>query len=371
MRRYKALVIHRGGRVTLLDVEIPACSKASSRGTGSSLHFLNTICPPRGRDRSAVTVLIPADTDCGVGTDQVVNLAARLMRKGAARRKRRARGGLGADKGAKTVLAAGNAVAIPAPSATPPEQAAPVPFQGGEMIFYPDRVELCGVKIVGDTGTGQSRMILDLLKRKRDAARYVYMSGEALAKSIGAVGIGVVTGCIRTIRRNATERLMEILGVRVGNEDVIVNDGVHGYCLKEWITVRDETNQAAAAPSPAGRDADDAGGGAEPDRDTGEPDEGARDTDGGEPDADRPAHDSDAGGDRRRQRILELLQANQGLQAPSIAARMRCSLATAKREMAALRKAGVVEFVGHARTGHYRLVGGARPELTMRALGSV
>jgi hypothetical protein len=353
MRRYKALVIHRGGRVTLLDVEIPACSKAGSRGTGSSLHFLNTICPPRGRDRSAVTVLIPADADCGVGTDQVVDLAARLMRKGAARRKRRARRGLGADKGAKAVLAAGNAVAIPAPSAAPREQAAPVPFKGGEMIFYPDRVELCGVKIVGDTGTGQSRMILDLLKRKRDAARYVYMSGESLAKSIGAVGIGVVTGCIRTIRRNATERLMEILGVRVGNEDVIVNDGVHGYCLKEWITVRDETNQAAAAPSPAGRDADDVGGdaGAEPDRDT----------DGGEPDTDRPVHDTDAGGERRRQRILELLQVNQGLQAPAIAARVRCSLATAKREMAALRKAGVVEFVGHARTGHYRLISGARP----------
>jgi hypothetical protein len=283
------------------------------------------------------------------------------MRRGAAGKKRRARGGLRADKAAKTVLAAGNAVSIPPPSAASPDQAAPVPFQGGEMVFYPDRVELCGVKIVGDTGTGQSRMILDLLKRKRDAIRYVYMSGEALAKSIGAGGIGVVTGCIRTIRRNVTERLMEMLGVRVGNEDVIANDGVHGYCLKEWITVRDETSQAAEVPLPAGRDAD-GDTDAEPDRDTGEPDEGARDPDGREPDADtdRPAPDTDAGGERRRQRILDLLQANQGLQAPTIATRVRCSLATAKREMAALRKAGVVEFVGHARTGHYRLIGGAR-----------
>jgi len=31
--------------------------------------------------------------------------------------------------------------------------------------------------------------------------------------------------------------------------------GIAAYCLKEWITVRDETNQAAAVPSPAGRDA--------------------------------------------------------------------------------------------------------------------
>jgi len=366
MRRYKALVIHKGGRITLLDVDIPACSKGGRRGTGSGLHFLNTICPPHGRDGPAVTVLIPADANCGLGTDQVVNFAARLMRKGAARKKRRAHGGLRHDKGTKTALAAGNAVAVPAPPPDPSQPAAPVPFEGGEMVFYSDRVELCGVKIVGDTGTGQSRMILDLLKRKRDAVRYVYMSGEALAKSIGAGGIGVVTGCMRTIRKNATDRLMEMLGVRVGNEDVIVNDGVHGYCLKEWITVRDETNQAAAVPSPAGRDADGAGGDAdgdtdaEPDRDTDEPDEGARDTDGREPDTDRPAHDTDAGGERRRQRILELLQANQGLQAPTIASRVRCSLATAKREMAALRKAGVVEFVGHARTGHYRLTGGAR-----------
>jgi hypothetical protein len=362
MRRYKALVIHKGGRITLLDVDIPACPKGGSRGTGGGLHFLNTICPPHGRDGPAVTVLIPADANCGLGTDQVVDLAARLMRKGAAGKRRRARGGLRADKGAKTVLAAGNAVATPAPSAAPPEQAAPVPFQGGEMVFYSDRVELCGVKIVGDTGTGQSRMILDLLKRKRDAARYVYMSGEALARSIGAGGgIGVVTGCIRTIRRNATERLMEILGVCVGNEDVIINDGVHGYCLKEWIRVRDAVGTVSASPS-AGRDADaDGDTDAEPDRDTGEPDEGARDTDGREPDADRPAPDTDAGGERRRQRILELLRVNQGLQAPTIATRVRCSLATAKREMAALRKAGVVEFVGHARTGHYRLIGGARP----------
>ena len=368
MRRYKALVIHKGGRITLLDVDIPACSKGGRRGTGSGLHFLNTICPPHGRDGPAVTVLIPADANCGLGTDQVADLATRLMRKGAARKKRRARGGLRPDKVAKTGVVAVNTVAIPAPSARPPEQVTPVPFRGGEMVFYQDCVELCGVKIVGDTGTGQSRMILDLLKRKRDGVRYVYMSGEALAKSIGAGGgIGVVTGCIRTIRRNATERLMEILGVRVGNEDVIVNDGVHGYCLKEWITVRDETNQAAAAPLPAGRDPDGAGGGAggdtdaEPDRDTGEPDEGARDTDGREPDADRPEPDTDPAGERRRQRILELLRANQGLQAPTIATRVRCSLATAKREMAALRKAGVVEFVGHARTGHYRLTGGARP----------
>ena len=39
---------------------------------------------------------------------------------------------------------------------------------------------------------------------------------------------------------------------------------------------------------------------------------------------------------RRRQRVLELLRVNQGFQALTIAARVRCSLATAKREMAAL-----------------------------------
>ena len=354
MRRYKALVIHKGGRVSLLDVDIPARSKGGIHAIESIRNLVDIIRPPNGRDGPAGVVLIPADAECGVGPAQVADLAARLMRKSAARKKRHAGRGPRPDKGAKTAVVTSNIVAIPTTSASPPEQAAPAPFQGGDMVFHADRVELCGVKIVGDTGTGQSRMILDLLKRKRDAVRYVYMSGESLAKSVGAGGgIGVVTGCIRTIRRNATERLMEILGVRVGNEDVIVNDGVHGYCLKEWITVRDEANQAAAVPS---RDVDGACGDAdgEPDRDTDEPDEGARDTDGREP-------DTDAGCERRRQRILELLQANQGLQAPTIAARVRCSLATAKREMAALRKAGAVEFVGHARTGHYRLIGGARP----------
>ena len=39
----------------------------------------------------------------------------------------------------------------------------------------------------------------------------------------------------------------------VRGDDVVANDGVHGYCLREWITVRDEAN-AGPALSPAGRD---------------------------------------------------------------------------------------------------------------------
>jgi CheY-like chemotaxis protein len=120
----------------------------------------------------------------------------------------------------------------------------PTEFKGGEMVFYSDRVELCGVKIVGDMGTGQSRAILDLLRHKRGDSRYVNLSGEVLARKLTAEGgIGTVTGCIRTIRQNATQRLREKLGLVVGNYDVIANDGRHGYSLQEWITVRDETSE--------------------------------------------------------------------------------------------------------------------------------
>jgi CheY-like chemotaxis protein len=131
-----------------------------------------------------------------------------------------------------------NQVVCPLPSVEP------TPFRGGEMVFYPDRVELCDVKIVGDMGTGQSLAILGLLKQRRGDGRYVSLGGEVLAKKLNAVGgMGTVTGCIRTIRQNATQRLREKLGFIVGNLDVIGNDGRHGYSLREWIMVRDSADE--------------------------------------------------------------------------------------------------------------------------------
>jgi hypothetical protein len=56
---------------------------------------------------------------------------------------------------------------------------APVPFAGGEMVFYPDRVELCGVTVLGDTGSGQCRTILDVLKCRNPDGGYSHVRRPA------------------------------------------------------------------------------------------------------------------------------------------------------------------------------------------------
>jgi len=113
-----------------------------------------------------------------------------------------------------------------------------VPFQGGKLVFYPDRVELCGVKILGDTGVGYSREILEQLSQKTPGGRFVHRGSPQLAKAIKAEGgTGTVTGCIRRLRQNIIRRLREQLGIVVGMDDVITNDRRHGYCLRDWVEV--------------------------------------------------------------------------------------------------------------------------------------
>ncbi len=213
-----------------------------------------------------------------------------------------------------------------------------VPFQGGEMTFYPDRVELCGVKILGDTGSGQSRAILELLDRTTPKGRWACMSGAKLAAKIGAPGgINTVTGCVRWLRGSIAQRLAEELGVLFNQNDVIVNDRRHGYCLAEWITTRHVT-------------AEETGSSGSGHAKTGAPHEA--DTDRGElVEADTDPISA------RRHRVLTVLGEDGHLRAPDIAKRLNVSLPTAKRDLATLKREGIVAFEGSARNGHYRVVG--------------
>ena len=53
--------------------------------------------------------------------------------------------------------------------------------------------------------------------------------------------------------------------------------------------------------------------------------------------------------------MLAVLREDGGLRAPDIAKRLKVSLPTAKRDLAALKQEGAVEFVGSARAGYYAL----------------
>lgn len=117
------------------------------------------------------------------------------------------------------------------------------PFPGGKLVLFPDRVELCEVKILGNSGYGYSRLVLDLLRVKR-RGRFVRISGETLADKLnekcgGTVTIGTVTGCAKTLRGNIKTRLERDHGFTCGDHDVLVRDE-QGYHLNDdKVTVED------------------------------------------------------------------------------------------------------------------------------------
>ena len=98
----------------------------------------------------------------------------------------------------------------------------PRPFVRGEMVFYPDRVELCGVKIVSDAGVGHSKKMLAILSEKRPDGRFVRMSGEKLAAQVDRyIGIDTITGCAKSIRTSIRKRLLRDLDLICGQHDVL------------------------------------------------------------------------------------------------------------------------------------------------------
>ena len=116
------------------------------------------------------------------------------------------------------------------------------PFQGGELIFYPDRVELCGVTVVSCGRSCQMWTILDALTQRLDERRYKAFPGSALADLVdGTGGQGSVAGSIRDFRRYAAEQLGRELGLKLQRDDVI-ETAKAGYRLNAWIAVKDQRN---------------------------------------------------------------------------------------------------------------------------------
>lgn len=199
------------------------------------------------------------------------------------------------------------------------------PFAGGELVFYADRVELCDVPIVTNARVRQMRKILDALKHRNSAGRFTACSGpELVAQTKCRGGQNGVAGCIRDFRKYVAETLRECLGLSCGPQDVIRSGGP-GYRLNEWLTVRTAVSDDAQASV------------------------------GNETPADVPADDGEEPARRRRQWILAELRKGRRLRTPAIAAELRCSEKTVKRELDALRAEDRIKFVGPSKSGYYRV----------------
>ena len=142
------------------------------------------------------------------------------------------------DKKINEALARVGVGAIPAISAANSPQAERKAFQGGTMVFFDDRVELCGVTICGGRRCRQLRKVLEALRCKRPSGTFVAHSGNELAHKIGCkTGQNGASAAIRDLRTGIVDALAGA-GIECGRQDVILS-GDSGYRLKEWIVVED------------------------------------------------------------------------------------------------------------------------------------
>ena len=112
-------------------------------------------------------------------------------------------------------------------------------FAGGAMMFFEDRVELMGVKIISDRGPGTAILVLKELSRRNRHGHYSRMSADDLARQLKTPGgVGAITSSVQTIRRNITQRLHRDLGLEVA-KDGVIGHGDQGYFLRDGIKVEE------------------------------------------------------------------------------------------------------------------------------------
>ncbi len=300
----------------LLDLQIPAKPNRGGANREFGCNLLRDIQRIKGRRRTPVIVMTAYSSDClDLSTELQANGASEFIAKPFSSKGRTLasviRKVLG-DQTPKRFAQFGET-----------RQERVSSFERGELVFFPTRVELCGVKICGDEDRGSIRKILDVLHGGRA------YSGEELAETIGSEGgAPAVAGAIRNFRQRVCRVLRAEAGVQIDPaSDLIVNDRQHGYRFSDKLTVLERTGLLSVDC-----EASDATGIATLD----EPGE--------------------APGDSLSQWILDELGRAGRLRRSQITARTGRSSSTLRRALAELRDAGQIVFEGSARAGHWRLM---------------
>lgn len=223
----------------------------------------------------------------------------------------------------------------------------PTPFTGGELILYANRIELSGVDIPVSRQMGK---ILTALAEKRSNGQFVAFSGLELADRIGAKrGQNGIAECVRDFRAKATDKLLHEANKECAHDGIIKSGGrgSPGYRLNSWIVVRDGmVSRSVSQPleNESNRDTNDTNGDTKNDTNDTNP---------------RRSHDTNDTNrltlNERQSWVLSELKKGAKIQVGNVVAHFACSIATAKRDLSALKDADHVEFVGPTRTGHYRL----------------
>lgn len=325
----------------LLDLEIPVRAGRNLPRIQNGENLLEEIIERTGTQRQPIIVMTAHGTH---GHE----LAVEVMKLGAVDyvAKPFKTAGRTLDKAIREALArqCEAPVSLPQPhheapsTTTPAPTSAPMPFNRGTMVFYPDRVELCGAIICdGNRKSERQRNALELFRIKV-GARFARYDCDQLAGKVGILaGSRGASGFVRSLRHRIKKALLDQVNIEAQDDDVICYDC--GYCLSQKLTVQD------------GADVDcgqDQGHGGEdllldvPNRVPNVPNPHV------------PNVPDDAAG-MRRAWILQKLASGTKLRTADIAKHFKCSRKTAQRTMATLKEEGLVEFVGAPRTGYYRL----------------
>lgn len=203
------------------------------------------------------------------------------------------------------------------------------------MVFFPTRVELCGVTICD--GGGLVRAILDALRKKDSRGRFVALSGEELADLISSEGgPTAVAGAIRNFRNRVKRVMLVEANVAIdASADLIVNDRQHGYRLSDKIAVAERCSLATAKQNGAEQN-------------------GVADAVVALPTLDRVGS-SETADNARGGWILTELKKTGSIRRSQIVQRTGWSDSTVRRSLAQLRDEGKVVFEGSTRSGYWRL----------------
>jgi DNA-binding response OmpR family regulator len=302
-------------RYVLLDLQIPAKPNRGGASKEFGVNLLREIRDQRDSDQLPVVIMTAYSSDClDLTTELIADGASDFISKPFHDKRRTLakviREVLRSSRGRRTSKSSQKSVEVQ-------------PFPGGEMVFHPTRVELCGVKICGDTKAGRIRRILDELSQRTSRGNFVAYSGDELAAQVGCRvrGQNAISETIRDFRKYVTAVMLAEANLQVGPRDVIQSGG-RGYRFADKIVV------------------------------------GALDDPQSEP-VHKPIHfDGDpvtTGLNDRQQWIISELRAGNALKICDVMKQFQCSNTTAKRDLTDLRRRELIAFAGPPRTGVWKL----------------
>ncbi|WP_425618753.1 response regulator [Anatilimnocola sp. NA78] len=321
----------------LLDLQIPAKPNRGGAHTEFGSNLLRYIQHLKGNGQLPVIVMTGYSADClDLSTELLANGAREFIAKPFPNKGR--------------TLACVIRKVLGNPTVPRTESASTTQFPGAEMVFFTDRVEICGAPICTRKPSATRWIILNALRERHLNGTYMSLTGQELAKT-AQIKESSVAGAIRGLRTNISQ-VLSSQNITSDGSDVIHNRGA-GYQLGPRVRVIDGESSALGAimDNVPGRDVHNS---------TVHDVHNPRVHDVHNPGVhNRAVHNSttdvlrDADDDVRIEWILQQIQMGRHLKGPDIVERFGCSSKTAFRLLKSLRERGEIQFVGSPRVGFY------------------